>query len=141
MPTYTQLTEDWAGRVTASAPVTQFSVVDIAGSRITTVTRPDGAELTQITDNNQSSPTYGMLLEDTLIHNSVTLSRSKAFWEIGAYNSPRPWRTETYDERGRMTATTFSYDPAHGSLYNSVTDARTLGYNGELLGRARIPCI
>jgi RHS repeat-associated protein len=135
MPTYTQMTEDWAGRVTAAAPVTQFSLVDNGGLRTTTITRPDGAQLTQITDNNQSSPTYGMLLEDTLIHNSVTLSRSKAFWEIGAYNSLRPWRTESYDERGRMTATTYSYDPAYGSLYNSVTDVRVHGYSGELLRR------
>ena len=135
MPTYTQVTADWAGRVTASAPVTQFSVVDSGGTRTTTITRPDGAQLEQITDNNQSSATYGMLLEDAFHQNSVALSRSKAFWEIGAYNSPRPTRTETTDERGRTTATTFSYDPAYGSLYNSVTDARLLGYSGELLRR------
>jgi RHS repeat-associated protein len=140
MPTYTQMTEDWAGRATASAPVTSFSVVDSSGTRTTTITRPDGAQLTQVTDNNQSSSTYGMLLEDAHYQDSshsVVLSRSKAFWEIGVYNSPRPWRTEAYDERGRMTATTFSYDPAYGSLYNSVTDARAYGYGGELLRRAR----
>jgi YD repeat-containing protein len=139
-PTYTQMTEDWVGRATTSAPVTQFSVVDGAGARTTTITRPDGAQLTQITDNNQSSATYGMLLEDALYQDSshsVVLSRSKAFWQIGAYNSPRPWRTETYDERGRMTATTYGYDPNYGSLYNSVTDARAYGYGGELLRHTR----
>jgi RHS repeat-associated protein len=139
MPTYTQVTEDWVGRVTASAPVTQFSVVDNGGLRTTTITRPDGAQLQQITDNNQSSPTYGMLLEDALYQDSshsVVLSSSKAFWQIGAYNSPRPWRTESYDERGRMTVTTYSYDPAYGSVYNSVTDVRVHGYSGELLRRA-----
>src|SRR5262245_21885439 len=138
MPTYTQMTEDWAARTTASAPVTQFSVVDNGATRTTTITRPDGAQMTQITDNNQSSGTYGMLFEDALIQGGATLSRSKAFWEIGAYNSPRPWRTESYDERDRMTATTYSYDPAYGSRYNSVTDARVYGYGGEQLRRKHI---
>src|SRR5262245_16036174 len=138
MPTYTQMTEDWAARTTASAPVTQFPGVANGATRTTTITRPDGAQMTQITDNNQSSGTYGMLFEDALIQGGATLSRSKAFWEIGAYNSPRPWRTESYDERDRMTATTYSYDPAYGSRYNSVTDARVYGYGGEQLRRKHI---
>jgi hypothetical protein len=93
MPTYTQVTEDWVGRVTASAPVTQFSVVDSGGLRTTTITRPDGAQMTQITDNNQSSATYGMLLEDALYQDSshsVVLSRSKAFWQ--SERSGLQWR-------------------------------------------------
>jgi RHS repeat-associated protein len=130
MPTYTQMTEDWAGRTTDSAPVTNFSVVDSGGQRTTTITRPDGAQFKQISDIAS-----GLLLEDGLYRDGVALSRTKAFWEFGAYNSPRPTRTEDWDERGRVTATTYSYDSASGSIYNSVTDVRTHGYNGELLRR------
>jgi hypothetical protein len=60
----------------------------------------------------------GLLLEDGLYRDGVALSRTKAFWEFGAYNSPRPTRTEDWDERGRVKATTYSYDPASGSFYN-----------------------
>jgi RHS repeat-associated protein len=130
MPTYTLMTEDWAGRTTAAAPETRFSVVDSGGQRTTTITRPDEAQFKQISDIAS-----GLLLEDGLYRDGVALSRTKAFWEFGAYNSPRPTRTEDWDERGRVTATTYSYDPASGSVYNSVTDVRTHGYNGELLRR------
>jgi hypothetical protein len=137
MPTYTQMTEDWVGGVTPGpAPETTFSVTDNGVTQTTTITRPDMATLTQISDSNPSSPTYGMLLEDSLkAENGAVLSRSKVLWEIGAYNSPRPYRTENYDELDRRTATTYSYDPAYGSLYNSVTDQRALGYNDEPLRR------
>jgi RHS repeat-associated protein len=131
MPTYAQMTEDWVGRTTAAPPVTYFSVVDSGGQRTTTITRPDGAQLQQIADLAS-----GLLLEDGLYRDGVALNRSKAFWETGAYSSPRPTRTEIWEERGRVKATTYGYDPAYGSRYNSVTDARAYGYNGELLRRA-----
>ncbi|MBO0719626.1 MAG: hypothetical protein J2P41_02320, partial [Blastocatellia bacterium] len=128
------MTEDWTGRA-VDVPPTTFSVTDNGSTQTTIITRPDGAQLTQITDSNQSSATYGMLLEDLLKDNGAVLSHSNAFWEVGAYNSPRPTRTEQYDELGRMTATTYGYDGNSGSLYNSVTDQRAYGYSGELLRR------
>jgi RHS repeat-associated protein len=131
MPTYTQMTEDWVGRTTAAPPVTSYSVVDSGGQRTTTITRPDGAQFKQISDIAS-----GLLLEDGIYRDGVALSRTKAFWEFGAYNSPRPTRTEDWEARGRVKATTYSYDPASGSIYNSVTDVRSYGYNGELLRRA-----
>jgi RHS repeat-associated protein len=135
MPTYTQMTEDWAARETPAAPVTYFSVVNSSGgsTRTTTITRPDGAQLKQITDNNQSSTTYGMLLEDALIQGAATLSRSTTFWAIGDYNSPRPTQIRTYDERGQSTATVYAYNANYGSRYNSVTGVFEYGYNNELL--------
>jgi RHS repeat-associated protein len=135
MPSYGRMTEDWAGRSTASAPETLFSVDDNGATRMTTITRPDGAQVKQIVNSDRSSALYGVMQQSSLNQGSVTLSMTKAFWEIGAYNSPRLTRTETYDERQRMTATTYSYDPADGSRYNSVTDARAYGYGGELLHR------
>jgi RHS repeat-associated protein len=132
MPTYTQMTEDWAGRTTDAAPVTYFSVVDSGGQRTTTITRPDGAQLKQISDIGS-----GLLVEDGLYRDGVALSRSKVFWETGAYSSPRPTRTENWEPRGRVSSTTYSYDPGYGSRYNSPTDVRSYGYYGELMRWAR----
>jgi hypothetical protein len=142
MPTYTQMTEDWAARDTAAAPVTSFSVADSPGgsTRTTTITRPDGAQIVQTTSTNQSFGfAYGMVGNTRIFQDGVMLSRVRTDWEIvfgyNGYNSQRPWRTETTDERGRTTVTLYSYDPNYGSSYNAVTDARVYGYSGELLRR------
>src|SRR5262245_48242680 len=136
VPAYTQMTEDWVGRSTTSAPVTKFLVVDNGATRTTTITRPDGPQIKQIVNSDKSSALYGVLQQLALYKDGVALRMTKSLGEIGEYNSPRPTRTESYDERGRMTATTLSYDQAYGSLYNSVTDARAYGYGGELFRRA-----
>jgi YD repeat-containing protein len=140
MPTYTQMTEDWAGRATTSAPVTSFSVVDNPSSltRTTTITRPDGTQVRQLANNDQNSATYGVLGATTVFQGGSALSRSSMSWEIGAYKSPRLSRTETTDERGRTTRTEYSYDTNHGSRYNAPTDVRVHGYGGELLRRTHI---
>ena len=143
MPTYTQMTEDWAARHTTSAPATQYSVVDNPSSstRTTTITRPDGAQIVQTTSTNETFGfAYGMTGETKILRDGVVLSRVKTDWEIEfgyvGYNSLRPWRTQTTDERGRTIVALYSYDQNHGSRYNAVTDVRVLGYSGELLRHA-----
>jgi RHS repeat-associated protein len=135
MPTYTQMTEDWAGRSTVAPPVTYFSVVDSGGQRTTTITRPDVAQVEQTANNDQSSATYGMLLGATLRQGGVFLGSSGNVWEIGAYHSPRLNRSYIYDERGRLSNVYYLYDPAYGSRYNSVTDVREHGYGSSVLRR------
>ncbi len=145
MPTYTQLTEDWAGRATASAPVTQFSVVDSGETRTTTITRPDGAQIAQIASIHRD-PTfpwrYGTSDTTEIYRDGSLLSRSKTSFEPGFLGAPRPHRTQTTDERGRKTKTEYSYDPNYGSRYNAPTDVRVFGYgdvfSGELLRRIHI---
>jgi RHS repeat-associated protein len=141
-PAYTQMTEDWAGRSTASAPVTYFSVVDRQDvqTRETTITRPDETRVVQVTSTNQFfGETYGMSARTDIYRDSSLLSRSRTSWErvFGyiSYGAPRPYRTETTDERGRTTVTEYSYDTNYGSRYNAVTDMREYGYGGELLRR------
>jgi YD repeat-containing protein len=145
VPEYKYLTEDWAGRVTTTAPVTEFTVSNQSGYgsygnvRITTVTQPDGAVTKQIADNNVNTPNYGLLLEDITYPDSASatndlnrLSRSKVTWEQSSdsYSSPRPTLTESWDERNQYIYSTFVY----GS-YNQVTISRNYGYGGEPLNR------
>ncbi len=104
-PTYTQMTEDWAGRDTPAAPVTQYSVLDFGSLRTTIITRPDGVRIEQDTDDDVNSPYYGLLLEDRTYpdpSSQTPMQKSKVFWEKPNdaplnnfhYNSPRPTRTE-----------------------------------------------
>src|SRR5262245_1669008 len=132
-PTYTQMREDWWGRQTDSIPVTYFSVEDNGDTRKTTVTRPDGVRNVQITDKNLSSSSYSLMIENIVYPASsdTPLARSRTYFENGAYDSPRPARSEAFDERGQMTITTFGY----ASRFNAPTDAREYGYAGQLLKR------
>lgn len=133
-PTYTQMTEDWAARDTASAPVTYFSVTDDTGTqtRKVTVTRPDGVRSEQISDNNPNSSNYGLLVEDRTYPDASSqtpVHSSKVFWEHGAYNAPRPYRIEARDDRDQLTVTTHTYS----AYYNAASDVREYGYGGSTL--------
>lgn len=128
-PTYTQMTEDWVARDTATAPVTNYSVVDFGTLRRTTITRPDSVRVEQDTNNDPNSSFYGLLTEDRRYPDATSqtvLHKSQVFWELGAYNSPRPTRTEITDDRGQLTATTYSYGPS----YNQVENKTEFGYGG-----------
>jgi RHS repeat-associated protein len=151
VPTYNRMTEDWAGRqandpYNVPQPVTEYAVTTTSSTITTRITRrdsltSDGRTTEQITDNNTASQTYGLLLEDTTYPtktSTTVLSKSKVFWEVpdlnthpSHYGAPRPWRTEITDERGQMTATTYSY----GVNYNQVADVREYGYDNQLLRR------
>jgi len=141
VPTYTQMTEDWAARDTTAAPVTYFSVVDIGTTRTITIRRTDQVRTEQDINNDPNSDYYGLLLEDRTYPDATSqtlLHKSKVFWERlpyvsypNLYFSPRPTRTEVTDDRGQVTATTYSY----GAYYNQVADLREYGYGGTALLR------
>lgn len=63
-PTFTQMTEDWAGRDTTSVPLTKYSVVDLGATRRSTIVRPDGVRIEQDTNDDPNSLYYGLLIED-----------------------------------------------------------------------------
>jgi hypothetical protein len=63
-PTYTEMTEEWAGRATPAPPLTKYSVADIGLIRRTTIVRPDGVRLEQDVDNTPGSIYNGLLKED-----------------------------------------------------------------------------
>ncbi|HZF38372.1 MAG TPA: hypothetical protein VE715_06100, partial [Blastocatellia bacterium] len=133
-PTYTQMTEDWWARGNGvPSPITYFSVEDNGTTRKTTVTRPDGVRQEQIIDTNLSSSSYSQMIENIVYPASggAPLAHSRTYFENGAYDSPRPVRSEAFDERGQMTVTTFGY----GSRFNAPTDVREYGYASQLLKR------
>lgn len=140
-PTYTQMTEDWAARDTASPPVTTYSVTTSGAIRKTTIIRPDGVRIEQDTDNTPSSLYYGLLLEDRTYpdaNSQTPLHRSSVAWYRPCdpaqdannvnphYCSPRPTRTEVRDERNQLTATDYAY----GDYYNQVINKTEYGYGG-----------
>ncbi len=140
-PTYTRMTEDWAARDTAAAPITKFSVSDLGSIRRSAITRPDGTYIEQDTDDTTSSLYYGLLTEDrtyTDENKTTMLHRSTVTWyRTGdpaadpdntdlTYRSPRPTQTEVFDDRNQKTVTEFSY----GSYFNQVADKTEYGYPG-----------
>ncbi|MBK7597854.1 MAG: hypothetical protein IPJ07_04750 [Acidobacteria bacterium] len=142
VPTFTQMTEDWAGRDTASAPVTKFSIEDLGATRRSKVVRPDGVRIEQDTNDDPNSLYYGLLIEDRTYPDEAgnnPIRRSTVAWyRTGdpaqdpnnadpTYRSPRPSRTEVYDDRGQMTATDYSY----GTYYNQVVSKTEYGYGGS----------
>src|SRR5262245_46843048 len=62
VPTFTQVTEDWVNRATASAPVTTYSMVDNGLTRTLKIIRPDGVRSEQISNDDPSSPFFGLVL-------------------------------------------------------------------------------
>ncbi len=149
VPTFTTMTEDWAGRQsTIPQPVTGYSVVKTPTTSTSTITRyepntTDGITSVQLTDNNPASPYYGLLTEDSTLPNKLAaptaaLHRSKVYWEVpnlntnpSHYGAPRPHHTEVTDERNQMTTKLFEY----GINYNQVVEVKEKGYNNQLLRR------
>jgi RHS repeat-associated protein len=148
VPTYSTLTEDWAGRQAGiPKPVTEYSVSP-STTTTTKITRrdentTDGITSVQITDNNSASLTFGLALEDYTLPSknspyTAAIHKSKVYWEVpdlntypAHYGAPRPNHTEATDERGQMTATYYDY----GLKYNQVADVREYGWSGQLLRR------
>ncbi len=140
-PTYNQMTENWAARHTAAAPITTYSKVDLGTTVRTTTINPDGVRIEQDTDDDPNSLYYGLLKEDRTYqdaNSSVMLHRSVVTWfRTGlpstdwlntdpTYRSARPSRIELTDDRGQVTATDFSY----GYFYNQVENKTDYGYGG-----------
>ncbi|MDQ3686646.1 MAG: DUF4214 domain-containing protein [Acidobacteriota bacterium] len=130
-PTYTTMRETWEG-MDAGPAVTEYIVQQNATPRRVEVKQPDGTRSVQLSYNNPGQFNDGLVYQDeTLDADDRRLSKSTVSWEQGAYESPRPVRTEVTDELGQLTATAFSYGP----VYNQVTEVRNFGYGGTALLR------
>jgi len=130
-PTYTTLTETWAG-MDAEPAVTQYAIYQNASPRRVEITRPDGTKSIQYSFNAPNQYNDGLIYRDELRDSQGSLlARSTVTWEQGTYDSPRPVRTEITDERGQVTATELSYGP----VYNQVTETREYDYGGTNMRR------
>jgi RHS repeat-associated protein len=135
-PTYTTLEESWSRDGTNfDSATTNFEVHENDNPRWTLITQPNGTKTKQFSFNAPGQYNDGLAFEDqTYVVEGTILQKSKAFWEPGAYGSPRPTRVERTDERGQMTASEFSY----GSVYNQVTEVRDYDYGGVTLLRKTV---
>jgi RHS repeat-associated protein len=131
-PTYTTKTDTWAGMDTAAA-VTKYAVQQNASPRTVTITVPNGAKNIQYSYNAPGQFNDGLVYQDETYGPGDTLpvQKSTATWEQGAYESPRPARTEMTN-RVEQTATTLTkateFD--YGPVYNQVTEVRDYDYGG-----------
>lgn len=125
-PTYSNLTESWAGMDTAPA-VTSYESYNNSSPRSVTVTQPNGVRSKQISYNALGQWYDGLIYQDeTLDAANNQLSRSLVTWEPGAYDSARPKQTEITDERGQTLKTVNTY----GSVYNQLISKKEYDYNG-----------
>lgn len=124
-PTFTTLTENWAGMDTAPI-VTSYSVNNNATPRTVTVTQPNGAKNKQTSYNAPGQWNDGLVYQDETFDASNNLiSKSVVTWGQGSYDSPRPTRTEVTDEKGQVLTT----DLVYGSVYNQVVTRKEYEYN------------
>jgi hypothetical protein len=130
-PTYTTLTESWAGMDTAPA-VTSYSVSMNSVPRTITVTKPNGLKSKQYMYNASGQWNDGLIFKDeTLDASNNQLSQSEVTWAQGHYDSARPSQTLTTDEKSQTLKTTFTY----GTNYNQVTSQKQYDYDSVTLLR------
>ena len=133
-PTYSNLTESWAGMDDVPA-VTNYVINYDANPRTITVTQPNGVKSKQISYNIAStSPDAwkdGLIYQDETLDGTNQLSKSVVTWDKGHYDSPRPTTTVTTDEKGQNLKTELTY----GTNYNQVISQKQYDYNGTTLLR------
>jgi RHS repeat-associated protein len=135
-PTYGSMTEWWSRDGTnLDSATTGYEVFENANPRTTTITLPNGTKSKRYSYNAPGLWNDGLIYEDRTFTTDENnpLQKSISNWEPGAYESPRPTSVQKFDERGQMTAATFTY----GSVYNQLIEVRDLGYSGELLRSTR----
>jgi RHS repeat-associated protein len=132
-PTYTKMTESWAGMDTAPA-VTTYSLQKSALFQVLTTTYPDGARSYAYTYTDPTDFKNG-LVYDQLIDGGTpaVLSQTQITYEKGDYNSPRVKTIQTTNARGQSTSTVFTYCNVSPNClnFNQVTDIQNYDYDGK----------
>jgi len=124
-PTYTNLTESWAGMDTAPVEI-NYDDTKTSTDEVISVTLPDG------TVNKQTSHIdTGFYYQGEVYASgaSTPLTKTKTFLGNGDYGTSRPTRAEVTDELGHTTATDFTYA---ANSYNQLITQKEYGYNGTL---------
>jgi RHS repeat-associated protein len=150
-PAYTSMTESWTrdgNPANIDSATTNFLVVENVTdppqpfpSRKVEVTLPNATKSIQYSYNYTNlPPTDSRKALDGLVYQDETrdsagtlLQSSKATWEEGSFDSPRPIRIEATNQLSQTTATTISY----GSNYNQVINVKNYDYGGTLLRSTR----
>ncbi len=132
-PTYTTLSESWAGMDTAEA-VTTYAINQDANPRTAMITQPNGTQKKQYSYNAPGQWNDGLAYKDEVYDADGTLlTISEVEWEQGNYETTRTRVIRNTNERGQMKRTEFSYGP----LFNQATSTREYDYDGALLKETR----
>ncbi|HEV7642756.1 MAG TPA: RHS repeat-associated core domain-containing protein [Pyrinomonadaceae bacterium] len=112
-PKYTTMSENYDGMDNGPA-VTTYNIQQNSTPRVTTVTRPNGTVSKQYSYNHAGFFEDGLVYQDETyvpdVNNNLQLvAKSIVSWQEGAYHTPRPTQTDSYDELNLKTTTTYDY--------------------------------
>ena len=119
VPSYTQRTDDWAGRTAGSASVYTFANSTASGEKLLTVTAPDGTVTVTHSIDNPGNWNDGLVTDTYTQYGSTptVLSHTKIDWDSGATTNQRVSQVRTTDVPAGLTkATALSY-----TTYNNVS--------------------
>jgi RHS repeat-associated protein len=139
-PTYTQMTETWAGMDVPPAVTTYKTQMDANPREIDTVA-PDGTRVTQLVYNHPNQYDDGLLYQTTTYDVSGNQKRQvTTSWEGGDYDSPRIASSKATDQLGQTTTTVYGYRsrwqyPAGIPATNQVISVQQLDYDGKTVLR------
>lgn len=134
-PSYTQRTDDWAGRTTGSAPQYTFENVESSTEVLSRVTAPDGGVTETVSIKNSGQWDDGLVKETrmqdipspspspspTASPTPRVYAKKVTDWEQSYTNGPaRVTDVRTTNEAGKTSAVVYSYDDAN-TPYNNVT--------------------
>ena len=126
-PSYTTMTESWAGMNTPPS-VTTYLLQRFPLFQRLIVTYPDGARHYTYTDANPAKFTNGLVYDElTDGGTAAVLSQIQTTYELGDYQSPRVKTIQKTNVLGQTTSTVFTY----GSQYNQITRVQELDYDGK----------
>jgi RHS repeat-associated protein len=140
VPTYTKMTESWAGMDVPPAVTTYRIKMDANPREIDTVA-PNGTRVTQLMYNHPNQYDDSLLYQTTTYDASGNQMRQvTTSWEPGDYDSPRIASTKVTDQLGQTTTTVYSYRsrwqyPAGIPATNQVISVQQLDYDGKTVLR------
>lgn len=126
-PSFTQRTDDWAGRTSAQS-IYSFSVNQAAGTA--TITAPNGTITTTQSIVAQGQWNDGLVTDITQQGGALTVTTHNV-WETdtGGVN-PRVQQAQVTNEAAQSRTTQFTY-----TTYNNVSIVREVGFSNEELRR------
>jgi hypothetical protein len=110
-PTYTTLTQSWAGQV-GSPSVTRFSIQTDADTTRTEITWPDNAKTVKETKVGGGGTPNGLLSQLTVLDtDGRQLQQTKTQWEIAPDGTPQVMEVHDINGLGGLVKTTLAYGP------------------------------
>jgi RHS repeat-associated protein len=141
-PKYNKRTDDWLGRASGAAPVTQFSLTEDATTGKTTTNSPDGTSTESISNKSD-----GLLTETSVKSSSGQVMSKNIFtWQNGnityGRQNPRIQKIEIIDDAGTQTGlsktVTYQYDIYNNQTVIKENDFAATGQTGTELRRTEI---